>query len=238
MPADVYQVLRGCFQHDPNNRPESMEVIAQILNWINFIENKKYKVIPISTSHPHVEVVPHDRRTVYGIELDPRGWLIKALVADGRDPAGIDALLPPTAASHRAQAVADMAALEEARQIYERLAAYGREIWVTQLAFLCMEMAHVHQYVDDSQGALGLYNRAITIFERLVEHEGQQELRGDLARAVDDRAKILSDRGDRERAQTEARGEMAILREEITQTGRPDSQDTLDWTTKALKHEL
>ena len=60
--------------------------------------------------------------------VDPREWLVAALKADGRDPAEAEALLPPREGSRRAQAVADLAAYEEALRIYERLVARGGRI--------------------------------------------------------------------------------------------------------------
>jgi tetratricopeptide (TPR) repeat protein len=79
-----------------------------------------------------------------------------------------------------------------------------------------------------------LYDRAIAVFERLIEQEGRRELQGDLARIVLHRAQALLELGDRQRAQTDARKALPLLKAEVVRTGRADFQRFLDWASRAL----
>ena len=115
---------------------------------------------------------------------DPREWLERALRAEGRDPAEAAEIVARHGSSRRGQLVADVAAYDEARRIYERLIKGGRKDLENDLAGLCHDAAFVHETADDSSGALALYDRAIEILERLVNVEGRRELANDLARSL------------------------------------------------------
>lgn len=75
---------------------------------------------------------------------DLRYWLERVLIAAGRDSSEANLLIPRREGSRQAQAVADLAAYDEARRIYERLVASGRSDLLKDLAILCMDRALVH----------------------------------------------------------------------------------------------
>ena len=109
-----------------------------------------------------------ERRTREGASWgDPREWLERALRAEGRDPAEAAEIVARQGSSRRGQLIADVAAYDEARRIYERLIKGGRKDLENDLATLCHDAAFVHETTDDSSGALALYDRAIEILERL-----------------------------------------------------------------------
>jgi len=84
MPDSLYELLRACFQHDPDDRPKSMEEISGKLEDI-FKETTGQEY---PRSRPLVDSVGtigpvgqgevfHDRRTTTGIQwTDPRKWLV------------------------------------------------------------------------------------------------------------------------------------------------------------------
>jgi serine/threonine protein kinase len=241
MPADLAAILQKCFHQDPSRRYPTMITVAACLRPVyERAMGKKYeRQPPTAQADERRGAIDHDRRTTTGVQwTDPREWLLKAFKADGRDPSEIETLLPERKGSRKAQAIADLAAYEEARRIFQRLVVSGRKDLEPQLADLCMEKAFVHQNVDDIPGAVALYDRALAIRERLVLQEGRAELRGDLARVTLYRAETLLTLGDRERARNEARDAVTILKAEVDRTGRADFQSVLAWATKALKDVL
>ncbi len=77
--------------------------------------------------------------------------------------------------------MADLAIYDEARRASERLLNGGNKELEAELAVLCMDKALVHWTADDMPGALGEYDRAIELRERLVQQEGRRELANSLA---------------------------------------------------------
>jgi tetratricopeptide (TPR) repeat protein len=186
MPKGVAEVLRKCFRRDPAERWASLAEAAEVLQRAYREEvGKEYpRPMPAAPDPTRQVVITHDRFTTTGYKWDdPREWLIKAFKAEGRDPAQVEAFLPRRADSRKAQAIADLAAYEEAERILERLVADGRIDLEPLLASLCLNMAFVHQYTGDVPGAAAHYDRAISIRDRLVSREGQHELANALALA-------------------------------------------------------
>jgi serine/threonine protein kinase len=93
-------------------------------------------------------------------------------------------------------------------------------------------------FLDDPQGALALFNRALAIWNQLIRGEGKQQFVGDWARARLRRAKSLSETGDRKQAITDARDAFAVLQDEVVHKGRVDLQEVLDWAKEALGEVL
>jgi tetratricopeptide (TPR) repeat protein len=168
----------------------------------------------------------------------PRDFLVRALKADGWDPAEAGTLLSPRNGSRWAQAIADLAGYEEARRIYERLLAAGRKDLERELASLCMGKAFIHAHFDDAPGALAMYDRAIELYERLVHQEGRRELRGDLVWVQANKAVVLLSLGERGAASALARQAIAVLKEEVQRTRRADLKGVLDWATNVFKGVL
>ncbi len=199
MPDRVADVLRQCFRHDPSERWASLSDAAEELRcaYRPAVGTNYSRPAPAFPRRGSLADVAHDRRTTSGAQwTDPREWLVRALAADGRDASEAAALLPTRQGSRKAQAIADLAAYNQARLIFERLVAGGRKDLDEQLATLCVEKALIHEHTDDVPGALALYDRAIEIRERLVEREGRRELANDLAMACMNKAIAVSDLGD------------------------------------------
>ena len=180
MPKGVVEVLQKCFRREPAERWASLHEAAEALQQTYRQEvGKDYPLAPAVLDAPRQAVV-HDRRTNTGSEWDdPREWLVQAFEADGRDPAEVEAFLPPRGGS-QAQAIADLAAYEEALRIFDRLRAAGRKDLEIPLAALCTQKAFIHNSTDDVPGALALYDRVISIREQLVKR-GRQEWANELA---------------------------------------------------------
>ena len=88
--------------------------------------------------------------------------------------------------------------------------------------------------LGDEQAAAELYGRAVAIYERLVLHEGRQELDGDLGRAIVYQADALRTIGERQRAVALARQGIAHLGAATARTDRADLQQLLAWARSHL----
>ncbi|MCI0407321.1 MAG: serine/threonine-protein kinase, partial [Acidobacteria bacterium] len=199
MPVRVVRVLRKCFRQKPEDRWGTMLEVAEVLKGVyrECIGREYARPTPAFMRASERKVLVHDRQTTTGVQwTDPREWLVKALQAEGRDPAEAEALLPPREGSRRVQAVSNLAVYEEARRIYERLVANGRRELERELASLCINKAFIHEHLDDAPGALALYDRALEICERLVNQEGRRELANDLAMTYQNKALALWRLGD------------------------------------------
>ena len=138
-----------------------------------------------------------ERRTREGASwTDPRIWIEKALRAEGRDVEEAADIVARQGASRRGQLVADLAAYDEARRMYERLVKGGRKDLENDLAGLCHNAAFVHETADDTSGALALVDRAIEIRERLVTVEGRHDLANELAALYQNKSNAVMNLGD------------------------------------------
>jgi tetratricopeptide (TPR) repeat protein len=238
MPAGVAEVLGKCFRDNPEERWTNLAEAADVLRRVyrDVTGRDHPRPVPASSSRGSAAAVLHDRRTTTGVEWDdPRKWLVKALQAEGGDPAEADAFLAPRWGTRQAQAVADLAAYDEARRRYERLVAGGRKDLETELAVLCVKKAFVHKYAEDIPGALALYDRAITIRERLVEQEGRRELANELAAAYTNKAVAVRALGDNRAAVELYDRAIAVYERLVEREGRRELANDLarTYTNKA-----
>lgn len=230
VPAGVADVLRKCLRRDPAERwPTMAEAADALAHAYRKTAGQEYprKAPPVPTRHGRTSD-QHDRWTTTGVQwTDPREWLVKALQADGRDAAEADSMICPRTGSRRAQAIADLAAYDAARQILERLVARGRKDLETPLATLCFEKAFVHEGADDIPGCLEMYDRAIEIWERLVNQEGRRELANDLATAYLNNANAVSALGDHRAAVALYDRAIEIRERLVNQEGRRELANEL-----------
>jgi tetratricopeptide (TPR) repeat protein len=184
MPAGVVEVLKGCFRGEPAQRWKSLaEVVDRLKAVFRDTAGVQYDLALDGIDR---RTVPQsgikERRTREGAPwIDPREWLERALRAEGRDPAEAEALVSKHGGSRRGELVGDLAIYDESRRIYERLLKAGRKELESELAELCFNKALVHRTTDDIPGALGEYDRAIEILERLVHKEKRWDLASALA---------------------------------------------------------
>lgn len=94
------------------------------------------------------------------------------------------------------------------------------------------------QDLGDLRAAVELCDRAIEVYERLVQQEGRRELRGDIAWVQANKAGVLLSLGDRGAASALARQAIKVLEEEVRRTRRADLKDVLDWATNVFKGVL
>jgi tetratricopeptide (TPR) repeat protein len=116
------------------------------------------------------------------------------------------------------------AGYEEARRIYERLVADGRRELERELASLCHHKALIHEHLKDGPGALALYDRALGIYERLVNEEGRRELANDLAKTYMNKGAELQDLGDLQAAVTLYDGAIEIYERLVQPVGWDESK--------------
>jgi predicted Zn finger-like uncharacterized protein len=230
LPADLAEVLRRCFRQDPAGRWAKLDDAAQAL-WRLYREaaGKEYsRQAPAVRPSGRHATVTYDRRTVGGATwADPREWLRKAVREAGRSAAEVEALLPARQGSRRAQAIADLAAYEEARRIFERLVARGRQDLEEDLATLCMEKASVHQDCEDWPGAATLYDRAIALWERLLERGDGRHLRFGLAVACMNQGARMNELGDNRAAVALYDRAISIAERLVEQEGRRELRGDL-----------
>jgi hypothetical protein len=97
-----------------------------------------------------------------------------------------------------------------------------------------MDKAAVVSALGDRRAAVGFFDRAIEIRERLVDQEGRRELAGDLAWAKAYWAGTLIDLGEVANVVKEGHEAAEVLRAEVARTGRADLQQALNWLTGKL----
>jgi len=184
MPSEVEAILWGCFCVNLEVRWKNLEIVVQKLRAVYQMSvGTEYSNVLGKIEHRTTpQVGAGERRTRHGTSwTDPREWLERALKEDGIDPFEAAEIVSHRASSRRGQLVADVAAFDEVSRIYERLITSGRKDLENVLGKLCHDAAAVHATADDTSGAVALYDRAIEIYERLVNIEDRSELANDLA---------------------------------------------------------
>jgi serine/threonine protein kinase len=179
MPASLVALLQLCFNHDPAGRWANLAEPAAELARI-YRQSLGADYPREESGDPpsgESELAPLDRQTSGpGRWEPPRKWLTRAFQAAGRDVTEVESVLPPPAASRRAQAVADLSVYEEARQLLDRLIARGQDELRPQLAALSAQQALVHASVGDWPGARELFERSSSAWEDLIYNRGRREL--------------------------------------------------------------
>ncbi|WP_299066484.1 protein kinase, partial [Accumulibacter sp.] len=173
IPEPVAALLRRCFATKPTDRPESAGKIAEELR--AYLEQ---------TGQPHGRDEPrfldvagrtlesHDRRSRFGGQWADTRELLVSLVGP---EATQKLLLPRDGLGRRAQAVADLAAYEEARRLLTSpvqqldVGTGPRQDLERELALTLLNKALIHEQLDDTPGQLAHYNRAIELLDPLVD---------------------------------------------------------------------
>lgn len=199
MPSGVVAVLQFCFANDPAERwPSLAEAAAELAKVYRQCLGAAYR-----REQPVLdEALAPLGRQGGGRWEPPHKWLTFAFQAAGRDPTEIDAVLPPPAATRRAQAVADLSAYEEARRMLEKLVASGQDDLRSRLGVVTVQKALVHASVGDWPAALELFDKALLAWEALVQGWGRRELTPWLVRTCLLKAQALRTLGDHDAALT------------------------------------
>jgi len=199
MPISLAGLLRQCFLPQPAERPiDLVEVVETLKAAYRKETGADYsRELNASEQATPFEAGIEERRHYAGAAwADPQEWLEKGLRAAGRDPAEAAAMLSWRGITRRGELVAELAVYDVAKRLYQQLVRDGRNELKSDLAELCLNKALVHQVAADGHGALGEYDQAIAIRERLVNQEGRHELADDLAYVYMNKAVAVSALGD------------------------------------------
>jgi serine/threonine protein kinase/tetratricopeptide (TPR) repeat protein len=165
----VAEVLRRCFRDETSERWPSMDQAAEVLQHVySGVTGHEYpRQPPREPNQANTKAVLHARRHVIGPAWsDPGSWLQLAYQATGADPATIGEHWPLRMGNRRAMALADLAAMEEARRRLETVAA-GNPDLTDQLGILCGHIALILSSLGDSPGAIREYERCVAVFGSL-----------------------------------------------------------------------
>jgi len=223
MPVHLPELLRECFRQEPSERLASLSEAVDRLKAIYQESvgtgyNRTLQGIERTVS-PQAGIKEH--RGLYGPAWrDPGEWLEDALIAAGRDPAKATAMLGQRGVSRRGELVAEVAAYDEAKQLYVRLVREGHKELECDLARLCMDKALVHSTAGDHQGASQECDQAIAIWARLVNTVGRRELADKLAMAYLYKANAVSNLGEKRGTVTLCDQGIAIWERLVNQEGR------------------
>jgi serine/threonine protein kinase/tetratricopeptide (TPR) repeat protein len=202
MSSDVADVLRTCLRDDPNDRWASLgEAVEMLVECYRDAVGQPYPRPIVPRREQAAEGGPARRAALSSGRWDPpRKWLALAFREAGRDPTEVEAHLPLPAASARAQAVADLATYEDARQMLQELVDRGRAELASRLPELCVQKALVHLAAGDSPGALKLFDQAIADWKKLIHGMRRHELTPHLVSTYLHKASALRVLGDNEQA--------------------------------------
>jgi serine/threonine protein kinase/tetratricopeptide (TPR) repeat protein len=178
LPDGLAEVLRRAFQPKPPERWPDLEQAAEAL--VRLYRDCSGHAYPRTAATPagaaRTPMVPSwSEASLVGGWDPPRKWLSLALRRAGRDPTEAEEVLPPPGAGRKAQAVANLATYDEARQLLEAQAGQGDREALALLAGLLVQKARVHGSLGDWPGALDLYDRALALWRELI-HAGRREL--------------------------------------------------------------
>ena len=198
MPQGLAVLLRECFQEQPEARPDMNAVVEQLKAIYRQEVGKEYgrPLAEIKTPAIPPQKVGEPLHKAGVRWTEPRVWLEWALRAAGRDVAEAEDILQRTGATRRGELVAQLAAYDEAKRLYEEMVADGRAELREDLAQLCLNKALLHDTLGDAPGTVQEYKRAIGLLEQLVEREGRGELANDLAMAYMNKAIALLSLGE------------------------------------------
>lgn len=233
-PKQIAELLRKCFRKEPQELWSTLFDAAQMLTSLcQELTTKTYtRSAPHFVCNAERTRGAEDRRTAYGVEWSPAVVVLaKALEADGRDLSEAARYLELTGTTRKGQGAGELAGYDEAKRVYEALIVKGRNELREELAGLCLEKALLHLHLEDINGAVAQYDRAIAIRERLVEEEGRSELGNDLALVYVNRAILWRGRGESVKARQDAERAIEIVnapenrstaavREKIVETAR------------------
>jgi len=238
MPGGVADILRQCFRQDPRERPANLGEVVERLKGI--YEEQEV----IGTRYPgaldEIERAAWRRSGGNRIpqfhagcavmllpESAAQEWLQKALLIAGCDPAEAAKMMERRGVTRKGKLVAEIAAYEEAKQLYVRLIRDGRKDLESELARLCSDKALVHDTAGDVHGALHEDDQALSILERLVKQDGRSELANDLAITYQNKAVAVSNLGDKCWAVTLYDQAIAIRERLVNQEGRGELANNL-----------
>ncbi|MGH9966734.1 MAG: protein kinase domain-containing protein [Pyrinomonadaceae bacterium] len=223
MPGRVAELLRKCFQENPEDRWASLDETAQILKVIYHEECGREYPRPRPPTRGLEELIADQLRSHRTRQWgDPREWLRVAYETVGEDPAKAVEKWPVRLGTPKAQAVADLGALEEARRLLESALGTVDPALQSALGQLCGEIASVHKSLGDAPEALREYDRGISILERLDDRSA----RLNLAVSVNRSAVLLRASGRREEALAACDRSIQLC-EELAADGNEQSQKIL-----------
>lgn len=228
MPEGVATFVRKCFAMNPAERWHTKTcAICMAVRYKQYVGHAHQRSA-VQSQSPMATPFRHDRQVFRRAKWDnPRKWLQKAYVANGRDPTDADTYQVPAAYSRKGAAVADLAIYEEAeRQFKAALSVWSSKI-AERLANLLSNKAVVCDSLDDVEGCINSAEQCIAIYQRLVEQEGRQDLANKLAEELLGKAEYLICSGNLAAALQESDKSIAIMRRLVENEGRREYYNTL-----------
>jgi serine/threonine protein kinase len=227
--AGLGEVLRKCFEVDPDRRWSSLAEAADALRRVyreSIGSEYPRSTPPVLDPTDRISAM-HDRR-IGGMQwIDPMHWLTFAWKAAGRDLAQIERSRPTRSGSRKAQAIADLTVYEEARTILARLVAHGRHAYESKLADLCIHEGFIYQSLNDLPGSVAACDLAIAMYERLVEREDDHKFAVGQAWAYMGKASALRSLGDPQSAMEWDDRAIATFERLVEGEGRRELADQL-----------
>jgi serine/threonine protein kinase len=216
MPDFVRDLLRRCFQDDPDSRPHSMREIADhLMSEMAAAGQPVHRTAP-ARHFPDDDPQPYQRLLASGTRWDdPRGWLDLAYRAAGLDPEQAVRFWPSDAYTPRSMAVADLAAFLEARRVLEPVAAQGSADLKLRLACLHVMIAMVRRSMGDLSAAAEDYRQAVA----LSEGDDRSPARVNLVHVLIGLSIVLRDSGDSGEAIAVADRAVQVARQASDQAG-------------------
>jgi len=183
IPASLVQLLKLCLKKNPSTRWKSFNELCEMLEYIYREEtSQKFpKQNPGSKKTFFTAHTEHDRRTTTGYSWDdPKLWLEKAFIASGRDPSGMEDLIPQQSGSRQSQALVDLEIYNIAQICTNLLVPFRVD---KEFAQLLMNKALIHENTSDWKQAIETRDRAIKIYEECVYRGTNSNLENQLAEA-------------------------------------------------------
>jgi tetratricopeptide (TPR) repeat protein len=230
MTAGLAELLRECFREEPCERLASMGEAVDRLKAIyqEAVGTAYGRTLRVIERGESLRAGIEERRVAMGAKwTDPRQWLEKGLRAAGRNSAEAARIVAGRGVTRQGELVGDIAVYDEAKRLYVRLVQEGRKELENDLATLCVDKALVHMTAADVPGAMGEYDQAIAIRERLIKQEGRRELADDLASVYMNKALAASALGDHRGSVALYDQAIAIWERLVNQEGRRELANRL-----------
>jgi serine/threonine protein kinase len=173
MPYDVADVLRRCFHKPPQDRWVSLAEAANALK--EAYRHAVGREYPRPQPATIVDRPKLPKRRGTGEQdadtWSPRRWLQRAIQAGGGDPTAVAGREDEGLATPRARMITDIADLQEARRIYERLIVGGRHDLLSELAAMMAQKCALHFRSGDLPGAIKINEEILQVVEQLLRDD-------------------------------------------------------------------
>lgn len=192
MPCSLVELLRKCFVEKPEGRIPTLLHAANTLRDI-YREHLGRDYVHGSETLTAVTAPAASFADDMVPWVPPQQWLMIALELHGENPLKAARFLNHAASSLKSRALSDLNAYTEAMNLLDAKLKCPDPSLPCQRACLCIDKASVHVYLGDCPGAIGLFDRALSI---LTEAPNNHESHGiAIVSAARGKAQLLLRRG-------------------------------------------